>query len=276
VSETAKAFKLLRDFGFKIQVHYMPNLFGSNLAKDLSGYRKLFSDSRFRPDEVKIYPCSLIPGTKLQEYYINKLWKPYTMKALIKLVSSLILSTPRYTRVSRVIRDIPKEEIAAGNKHSNLREYAEAALAKGGKKIKEIRYREIRSEDVETFKTKIRTTKYKTAGSTEYFIEVVTYRDRIKAFLRLSLLENSICAEINRCAVIREVHVYGQSVPISLDLKAASQHKGLGKLLIDKACAISKARGFKRISVISAVGTRLYYQKLGFERGKLYQHKKLI
>jgi elongator complex protein 3 len=271
LKETKKAFKLLRAFGFKIQAHWMPNLPGSSPSKDLVDYKKLFGSPEYRPDEIKIYPCSLIENTPLYRLYENKKWKPYGYKELKLLLKKCLIATPRYCRISRIIRDISSEDIFIGNKRSNLRQEVEKEIKTG--QIKEIRYREMRELAVDMKDLMYKAYKYRTTNSIEYFLEMVDENDRLAGFVRLSLPSfKSQLKELRDGAIIREVHVYGQSVPIGEVLKGLPQHSGIGKYLIGKAIEISKQNKFKTVSVISSVGTKPYYRKLGFAGGQLYQH----
>lgn len=260
VTATKKAIKLLRLFGFKIQAHWMANLYGSTPAKDIADFKKLFSDKNFRPDELKIYPCSLIKTAPLMVYYQQGLWQPYSLVELTNLLVKILPLVPQYCRVSRMIRDFSSEDIVSGNKQSNLRQIVEAKI---GKKVKEIRSREIRNQPTGKFKLKIIT--YQTSIGQEKFLQFVTSTNQICAFLRLSLPDKK------SSAMIRELHVYGQS--LELGAKGKSQHLGLGSRLLKTA--IKLAAGYRQLSVISAVGTREYYRRRGFTDGLLYQHLKV-
>jgi len=276
-AKTAEAFKLLRAAGFKIQGHYMPNLYGSTSAKDISDYKKLFSNLAFKPDELKVYPCSLIESAELMHYYKRGLWKPYTEKELLKILVNTYKDTPRYCRINRMIRDIPSTDIVVGNKKTNFRQMVDEEMKKNQIKVVEMRHREIRNEKIEN--PKIKVTTYKTTHTTEKFLEFVTDTDKIIGFLRLSLPKNpknKITAELNNCAIIREVHVYGQSLGIGKLSNKNAQHTGFGKKLIKKAEEISKKEGYERLAVISAIGTREYYKKLGYELVEMYQVKPRI
>ncbi|MFZ2663978.1 MAG: tRNA uridine(34) 5-carboxymethylaminomethyl modification radical SAM/GNAT enzyme Elp3 [Patescibacteria group bacterium] len=275
VESTANAFKLLRMGGFKIHAHWMPNLLGSDPKEDISDFKKLFSDKRFKPDELKIYPCSLIQNTKLFDYYNKGKWKPYTEKQTLNVLTKCFLLTPRYCRITRVIRDISSEDIFAGNKKSNFRQIVEKSIEESGKRIVEIRSREIKNEEINHQDLVLNITSYDTSSSTEYFLEYITKGDKIVGFLRLSLPRSNISnfiKELNNSAIIREVHVYGQTLGIGDEEKGKAQHSGLGKRLIQKAIEISKDNKYSRLSVISSVGTRLYYRNNGFKDGVLYQH----
>ena len=281
VEDTKKAFKLLRSFGFKIQIHWMPNLPGSDPKHDLIDFNKLFTLKYYKPDEIKIYPCSLIGGTELEKLFNRRKWKPYSQRQLTQLLTKCLISTPRYCRVSRVIRDISSEDIISGNRKSNLRQDAEHNLK--GQNIVEIRYREMKNSEVRRSELGLKITSYNTSTGKDIFLEIVDVYDRIAGFLRLSCpkivkIDNGdrlFPIELMDSSLIREVHVYGVSVPIGTLKNDAFQHLGLGKFLIKISEELSLKQGFRKISVISAVGTKGYYKNLGFLDGGLYQFKKL-
>lgn len=274
VAASRRAMKLLRQAGFKIHAHWMANLYGSNPEMDIEEFDWLYQDPDFHPDELKVYPCSLIESAELMQYYQRGEWQPYTHQELLKVVAHTLATAPRYTRLTRVIRDIPSTDIVEGNKKTNFREIAQDFLEKNNVTLQEIRAREIRNKDFDPAQAQLMLTKYQTSVSIEYFLEMVLPDSTLLAFLRLSLptLESPF-AELKDSAIIREVHVYGPVTKVGQDGK--TQHLGYGKRLIQHAEVIAKQNGFEKIAVISAIGTRSYYQKLGYQLQKLYQHKKL-
>ena len=272
--ETKKAFELLRLAGFKIHAHWMPNLYGSSVKKDISDYKKLWN-KEYHPDELKIYPTSIIKDTLLEKYYREGSYKPYSREELLKLFVEILPNTPRYTRLTRIVRDIPSNEIIDGNKSTNFRQIAEEEIKRLKKKIEDIRNREIKDESVKWDDLELETIKYQTTVSTEYFISYKTKKtDKICSFLRLSLPKrDSYIKEIKGSAMIREVHVYGSLVNIGKGSSGESQHLGLGKKMIEIAENISRKNKFKKLSVISAIGTKEYYRKRGFDDMELYMKK---
>jgi elongator complex protein 3 len=278
--DVKNAIKLLRLAGFKIHIHWMPNLYTSTVKKDIQDYKKLWKKD-FCPDEVKIYPTSVIANTYLYYLYTQGKFKPYTEEELLKVLINTIPLTPRYCRLSRIIRDIPSEEIMGGNKKTNLRQIAEEIIKKSGKKLNDIRSREIKNEKVSWENLELEVIKYNTSTGKEYFLSYRTKdTDRICGFLRLSVPDtrnskDNYIKELRHTAIIREVHVYGKVMSLDVNSNGESQHLGLGKKLIEQAEVISKKEGFKSISVISAIGTREYYKKRGFELGELYMMKSL-
>ena len=275
VAATRRALALLRRFGFKVQAHWMPNLAGSTPEKDLAGFAKLFDDAGFRPDELKLYPCVLLPSAELAAWYERGHWKPYDDATLETLVSECLATAPRWCRVTRVIRDFSAADIAAGSKAANLREVAERRLRAEGRPPQDVRAREIRAVAFEPAELRVVETSYATSIGRERFLEFVTPEDRLVGFLRLSLPDPGLPAEeipeeLWRAALIREVHVYGASLALGRRGPEA-QHRGLGSRLVARAGEIARAEGYARLAVISAVGTRTWYRGLGFRDGDLYQ-----
>jgi elongator complex protein 3 len=277
VAATRRAFRLLRQAGFKIHAHWMANLYGSTVEKDIEDFKQLFSDPDFKPDELKVYPCSLIGSAELMQYYKKGLWKPYSHEELLEVVTSAIKSTPEYCRLTRIIRDIPSTDIVVGNKLTNFRQVAEDSMKAAGEEGQDIRSREIRAQKYVHTDLELKDIVYETSVSTEHFLQfIVKESNQIVAFLRLSLpKEQSFIAELANSAMIREVHVYGELVQLGDRTSARSQHKGLGTELIEYAKGLATEEKFEKISVISAIGTRGYYRKRGFSDGDLYQYSVL-
>lgn len=381
VNSTRYAVKLLRLAGFKIHAHWMANLYGSDPKKDQLDFAKMFEEGDFRPDELKVYPCSLLHTAELMDYYRAGLWKPYTQEELLEVMVFVMTKTPVYCRLTRIIRDIPSTDIVVGNKKTNFREIAQKELQNQNLAATDIRAREIRNKQVIMEDLELKGTWYNTNVGSEIFLEFVTKQKEIAGFLRLFLpflgcnqkqiyeerllkqiefldlskkenldnlestnpdldtdqnqkinlnllkvseiskssdstkkfmfeeqkdiltsfisskqnlefypnteflkqikvrkidFDHPFLPELNNSGVIREVHVYGQSVKVgdkSLDGKA--QHLGLGSKLVEFAQKIATKIGYQKIAVISSIGTRKYYQKFGFEKEGLYQTKNL-
>lgn len=291
VAATRKAFKLLRLAGFKIHAHWMPNLYGSNVKADIADYEKLFFDPDFKPDELKIYPCSLIESAELVNYYRQGLWQPYSEPELLQVLTEAFRLTPPYCRLTRVIRDIPSPDIMVGNKKTNFRQIVQEHMELEKIVIQDIRSREIRAEKFDPTTIEYSEVKYDTSVSQEIFLQFTAQTlarepvrgEKIKSnnlgtdrkllgFLRLSLpTEKNFIPELASAAMIREIHVYGKVSKIGQLENAEAQHVGLGTQLIEKAKAIALANNFKKLAVISAIGTKQYYRSRGFSDGELYQ-----
>ncbi len=267
-----RAATLLRRAGFKVQLHWMPNLLGATPASDRQELRQLFRDPALRPDELKIYPCSLIDGTELVAHHAAGRWRPYGDEELTGLLTDALSVVPEYCRLSRVIRDIPSQEILVGNRRTNYREVAERSLAASGRRCLDIRSREIGGAAV-AGDLSLRRTEYASAAGTEVFLQAVDGADRIVGFARLSLPgESAPLEELGNAALLREVHVYGPALAPGQRAEEHAQHGGLGRRLVAAAAARAHRAGHEGMAVISAVGTRPYYRRLGFRDGALYQH----
>ena len=274
VAAIARATGLLRGAGFKILAHLMPNLLGATEASDLADIARLFDDPLFRPDELKLYPCSLIETAELMRHYQAGTYQPYGPEELLSVVCEALRRAPRYCRLARVIRDISSGDIVDGNRVSNLRELAERRLRAQGVQLMDIRSREIKRRSAG--EAHLRVTEYATSVSDERFIELVTEDDALLGFCRLSLpwpgRSGFDLVELHRCALVRELHVYGASLALGQAPQRDAQHRGHGTRLLAEAAQLAAANGFERLAVISAVGTRPYYRARGFQDGELYQH----
>ncbi len=290
VQDIVHATHLLKMAGFKVDYHIMPGQPGSTPAKDLLLFKKLFSDPRFQPDMVKLYPCVVLPSAELADWYAKGLFKPLEGTKLIQLLAKMKASVPRYCRISRVIRDFPTPEIAGGNKASHLRDVVKAYMLKQGMECHCLRCREAGHRPTlhPKTKTKLFVESYESAGGTEYFLSIEDVaRTTLLAFARLRLPDTSskkdaereeiekAMPEIKGAAFIRELHTYGQALDIEEVRKEAVQHKGLGRKLMKEAEAIAKKHKSKRMAVISGVGVRAYYRLLGYHKQGTYMVKQL-
>ena len=280
VEDSRRAMRMLRLAGFKLHAHWMPNLLGATPPSDIQDFKRLWDDPALRPDELKIYPCSLIQGTELYNRYERGQYRPYTDDELLEILVECKRIVPRYCRINRVIRDIPSEYVAAGSKASHLRLVAQREMKKRGWQCECIRCREVRQDKIVADELRLDTLTYNTDATREYFLSFITPRDKLAGFLRLSLASadaprDEMLDEVRDCAMIREVHVYGPALEIGTESSGEAQHAGLGTRLLDQAMVIARDAGFKRIAVISAIGTREYYRKQGFELGELYMTRAL-
>jgi elongator complex protein 3 len=275
VASARSALRRLRGAGFKLHVHWMPNLLGGTPKTDTADFLHLFADPDFRPDELKIYPCSLVETAELMDHYKSGAWQPYSHEELVELLVACLEATPIYCRVTRVIRDFSSHDIKAGNRVANLREVAESELRRRGGRCRDIRGREIRATQFDSEELDLREHAFETSIGTEVFLEFATPDDRLVAFLRLSLPSEPLSiSELRYSALIREVHVYGGSLGLGRRAANRAQHLGLGKRLIERAAKLAQDAGLPDLAVISAVGTRAYYRNLGFTDGALYQHRR--
>lgn len=284
VKEVVKATEMLRDAGFKIGYHMMLGLPGSNAKKDMQMFKKIFTDEKFKPEQLKIYPCQVIKGAKLVELYKKGRYIPYTKEQIQELVIKIMQLIPNYCRVMRIMREIPPDYLVAGTTRIDLRKDIEEEIKKRklSKKINEIRFREIGFALRDKLKRekinknlKLKVTKYRASGGEEYFLEIINKQNILFGLCRLRINQKH---EAEIPAIVRELHVYGQSLPIGVRLKDKNlfvQHKGLGKQLVKKTEEISRKAGAEKLYIISGVGAREYYRKLGYILKKSYMIKKL-
>jgi elongator complex protein 3 len=265
VLEIVKATKLLRDYGFKVTYHLMPALPGATPAKDLELFKMLFNDERFQPDQIKFYPTVVTEGSLLHRWWKAGKYTPYSDEVLQQLIVDCKAVVPKYVRIIRLIRDIPGESILAGNKITNLRQ----VMQQRGVQCNCIRCREAKEDKgVRDFKLNVQ--QYQAGGGTEYFISADSQDDKILyGFCRLRVSNDSPIAP----AIIRELHVYGELVPVGGQKR--TQHQGLGKILMLEAEKIAKDRGASSLAIISGVGVRGYYRKTGYKLKNTYMIKHL-
>ncbi len=271
VADTRRAMRLLRLAGFKIAVHWMPNLLGATPESDLEDFGRLWDDPAMRPDELKIYPTALLLDTELYDLWQEGAYQPYDEKTLVELLVRCKTLIPPYCRVNRLMRDIPAPNIVAGVKKSNLRQIVQRQMAQQGLACRCIRCREVRGRAVDADALKLERLDYETGVTHECFLSYVTPEGHLAGFLRLSLPQaEPTIAELTGCAVVRELHVYGPALELGARREGTAQHAGLGTRLLDEARRIARQEGFARLAVIAAVGTRSYYRERGFEQGELY------
>jgi elongator complex protein 3 len=277
--EVIESTKLLKNFGFKVGYHMMLGLPGSNKKKDFEMFKKLFKDERFKPDQLKIYPCQVIRGAKLAKLFKKGKYKPYTKEEIQTLVIKIMKIIPNYCRVMRIMREIPPEFLIAGTTRIDLRKDIEEKLRKDKTKINEIRFREIGFEsrdklpkDKINMDLKLKVTKYGTSGGEEYFLEIVNKDNILFGLARLRINKDST-SEMK--AIVREIHVYGQSLAIGEKSNTIGQHSGFGKWLMGEAESITRKNKVEDLFVISGVGVKEYYKKLDYKPQASYMHKEI-
>ena len=281
IAQIQSALDLTRLFGFKTHTHFMVNLLGQTPESDKQDFRRFVTEMPYQPDEIKLYPCALVRGTELCERYERGEWQPYDEETLVDVLVADVLATPPFTRISRMIRDFSAHDIEAGNKKVNLRQLVDLELAKRSEPVQEIRSREIAFGAAANDELSLSEIAYETTNTHEVFLQWVAPGNRIAGFLRLSMPNaDYIDAHVTALpidageAMIREVHVYGRVAGLHQGGENA-QHRGLGRMLIERACDIARENGYTAINVISAIGTRGYYRKQGFTDNGLYQQRSL-
>jgi elongator complex protein 3 len=284
VKQVETATQLLKDSAFKIVYHLMPGMYGSNEKNDLKMFKDIFSDERFKPDMLKIYPCLVIKGTKLYELYSKKLFEPLSNERAAKLIAEAKKFFPKWVRVMRIQRDIPAGLINAGVTKSNLRELIEKEMSYHGIKCNCIRCREAgiakrEKKEFDLNKFKLFVEEYDASKGKELFISFEDKKQEILAgFTRLRIPFNSFRKEIDsKTALIRELHVYGEALSLGEKKETAVQHKGIGQLLINKAEEIALNEFNKnKMIIISGLGVKQYYkQKFNYKKQGEYMFKKL-
>ncbi len=267
ITKTIDITRLLKDSCYKILYHIMVGLPGSSFEKDKEMFRTLFENPNFKPDMLKIYPTLVIKGTPMYDAWKKKNYVPIDENYVEKLATEVYKMCPKWVRIHRIQRDIPAQHIEAGPKKSNIRQDVIKELMSS----KEIRFREAGHVFQRTGKTpkevELTIDKYKASGGDEYFIAAEDIKqDILLGFCRLRIAKD-------KPAMIRELHVYGLPAPIGKEGQV--QHKGWGRKLMQKAEELVKREKKDKIIVISGVGVREYYRKLGYEFDGQYMSKSL-
>ncbi|MEM2584595.1 MAG: tRNA uridine(34) 5-carboxymethylaminomethyl modification radical SAM/GNAT enzyme Elp3 [Thermoproteota archaeon] len=281
VEDTVKAFRIAKDAGLKIVAHMMPGLPGMSVEDSLEDFRKLYFDVKFRPDMIKIYPTLVVEGTKLYEAWKKGGYKPLEDEEAAGLVAKILEITPPWVRVMRVQRDIPAHAIAAGVKKSNLRELAHNILESWGLKCRCVRCREagFSKVKVDPRNVELVVRKYEASGGIEYFLSFEDLEnDVLLAYLRLRKPSpRAHRKEVNEAPsmIVRELKALGRAIPLGARWSDSWQHRGLGTRLMEEAENIAAENGARKMLVISAVGVREYYRRLGYSFDGTYMVKNL-
>jgi len=282
LAEIVRATKLLKDSGFKVLYHLMPNLLGSNLKKDLKTFEIVFSDQKFKPDWIKIYPLVVVKNSQIYQFWKKKIYKTYSVRKLIELLIKVKETLPRWVRITRILRDIPSTKIIAGCKISNLREVVEKEMEKRNLKCRCIRCREVREKYNLKEKVYLFREDYEASEGKEIFLSFENKKKtKLYSFLRLRIpsqvfkKEKHFIKVLEDSAIIREIQTYGQLIPVA-EKKLAPQHRGLGKKLVKEAEKITKKEfNLPKIAAISGIGARGYWRKLGYRLKETYLVKAL-
>lgn len=280
VKAVVQATQWLKDAGFKLGYHMMPGLPGSNFKKDIEMFKQLFSDERFKPDQIKIYPTQVIAGSDLVKLYNEGKYLPYSEKELTELLIEIKKDIPRYVRIMRVMREIPPTYVVSGIHRIDLRKVLDEEMQKRNIKCNCIRCREIgfalRERKQISKELFMKTTQYDSSNGKEYFIEFLNKEDIIFALIRLRIPSKPFTRGIDKkTLIVRELHVYGPAVELGKKEDLAFQHTGLGKRLMLEAENIAEKNKLKKIAIISGVGVRNYYKELGYNLNGTYMVKTL-
>lgn len=281
VEDTVTAFRTARDAGLKVTAHMMPGLPGATPSQDLEDLRRLFEDDDLKPDMAKLYPTLVVPGTALERLFQAGMYEPYDTETVVDLLSEMKRHVPRWHRIMRIQREIPAREISGGVRQGNLRQLVLRRAAEKGISCGCIRCREValRSpSDLEDDSLEYKETRYRASGGLEIFGSL-EFRGSgmIAGFARLRLpSDRAHRREMEGAAVVRELRVYGRSMPVGKRADAAWQHRGLGRAMLAEMERISSEDfGAGKLLVTSAVGTRDYYRRAGYERVGPYMGKDL-
>jgi len=281
--DNIESIRTLKDLGFKINAHYMPGLPLTTKEMDRKGLRQLFENPDYMPDMLKIYPCMVMEGTKLYEDWKKGKFKPLSTKEAAELIAEFKRHIPKYCRIMRVQRDIPTYATSSGVDRTNLRQYVEKLMEEKKIKCRCIRCREsgqfekatgkkLNLEDIE-----IVIEEYTASNGKEFFISAEDIKnDVLVGFARLRFPSQFLRPEITEdSALIRELHVFSSAVQIGKSSDDSLQHRGIGRALMKKAEEIAKGNNKNKIVVISGIGAKEYFKKIGYEKEGVYMVKYL-
>lgn len=276
VNDSIKATQLLKDSFLKVSYHAMPGLPGSSKEKDINMFREFFSNPDFMPDALKIYPCMVLEGTKLFNEWKKGSFKPLTTKQAVDIIVASKQFIPRWCRVMRIQRDIPSKHTVAGPDRTNLRQLVHAELERKGIKCNCIRCREPKTKPISFDDLKLSTETYDASNGVEAFISFEDKKtDSLLGFCRLRMPFKPFLKEITKgSAGIRELHVYGSAMPLGETSFEGIQHKGIGKALLAEAERLALEEfDAKKLLVLSGIGARQYYSKLGYKKNCFFMQK---
>ncbi|XP_023295141.2 elongator complex protein 3 [Lucilia cuprina] len=285
VKAVCESFHLGKDAGYKIVTHMMPDLPNVDFERDIEQFIEYFENPAFRSDGLKIYPTLVIRGTGLYELWKTGRYKSYPPSMLVDLVAKILALVPPWTRVYRVQRDIPMPLVSSGVEHGNLRELALARMKDLGTECRDVRTREVGIQEIHNkvrpYEIEFIRRDYVANGGWETFL---SYEDPAQDIL-VGLLRLRKCSpetfrpelKEGQCSIVRELHVYGSVVPVNARDPTKFQHQGFGMLLMEEAERIAREEhGSTKLAVISGVGTRNYYRKMGYELDGPYMSKKIV
>jgi len=286
VKDVVKATRVLKDSGLKVCYHMMPKLPGSNFKRDFEGFKKVFNDPSFRPDMLKIYPTLVIRGTRVYDWWLKGEYEPYTTEEAAGLLVQVAKIIPPWVRIMRVQRDIPANLIIAGVKKSNLRQIVSSRLKGEGLACRCIRCREVGhrllKDGIKPEVKNIRVLRrvYEASEGVEIFISVEDpINDILIAYIRLRIPSGEAHRpeiRLRKASIIRELRVFGPIVPVGKLLDGAWQHKGYGRMLLREAERVTVEEfDYRRIVVTSALGTKRYYMRFGYNYDGPYLSKEL-
>ena len=279
--ETAyKAIRMLKENGYKVDIHLMPNLPGSSYQSDVAMLQQALYDDRLQVDQLKIYPCAVVPFTKIKEWYDAGTYVPYDDETLYSIIKDFKRNVQPYKRLNRIIRDIPSLYISGGYSHQsvNMRQLLQNDMKKNNWKCRCIRCREVGDKKVDEKDIKLQKIHYRASEGDEYYISFET-PEYLIGFIRLRIntfpnFENMLNV-LKDCALIRELHVYSNLSTVGCQNDFSLQHRGYGRRLVEEAEKIAIKNGIHKMAIISGTGVRNYYRKLGYHLEDTYMIKNL-
>jgi len=281
VADAVEATRTARDAGLKVNYHIMPGLPGSNRDRDLESFRQVFTDPRFCPDMVKVYPTQVLEGTGLYDIWRQGDYHPPTTEEMVNLLVEVKSMMPRWVRTMRILRDIPSNHIADGVLAGNLAELVEREMAKRGTKCSCIRCREVgrgqrkeRPAPAEAIGFNIE--QYEAGNGTELFISADDEDDALLGYCRLRFPSPQAHREEvgTDCAIVRELRVCGEALPLGGHEREAIQHRGLGRQLLEEAESMAREQDKERLLILSGIGVRPYFRRLGYKRRGPYMARR--
>jgi elongator complex protein 3 len=282
VADSIEANRLLRDSALKVGFHMMPGLPGMDEEREIRNFRRLFTDPGFMPDYLKIYPTLVTEGTELHKMWERGDYSAMADEDAVGLLAQIKSLVPKWVRLQRIQRDIPASQILAGVRKSNVRQLAQNHMEQHGGRCRCIRCREVghnllKGREPEEEHIELTVQSYDCCGGKEHFISFEdTVQDILIGFLRLRFPGMPHREELRNAALGRELHVYGSMVPVGDKAgKFDWQHKGYGRELVACAEEISYNAGYSKLAILSGIGVKGYYRKLGYERDGVYMSRKL-
>lgn len=284
IEDSMKAIKLLLDNGYKVDAHIMPNLPGSNVQKDKEMFDEILGNENLQVDQLKVYPTSVVPYSVLEKQFKAGKYHPYTDTELVEVLLDMKSRIPEFIRLNRIVRDIPEKYISGGCKTPHMRQLLHREMKKRNLTCRCIRCRSVKSGTIDP-NAHLKCISYKSSGGTEFFISHVSQDDNVLyGFCRLRIPDASavnsinVLDEVKGCALVRELHVYGavNAVNAQEHNMGKTQHRGIGKMLMAHAECIALEHGYTSIAVISGVGVRGYYRKLGYMLDHTFMKKQLV
>ncbi len=310
IEDVYEACYLVKEANIKLQTHWMPNLPGSSPDLDMRMFDELSYNPLLASDDIKIYPTVITKtadgddegiDTVIEKWYNEGKYKPYSNEQVKEVVIYGLIHIPEYVRVSRVFRDIPKPNIVNEDVQPNMRQLVKEMMDAEGLETAELRSHEVKGRVVNPDDITIRIYQFEASKSMEFFISAISFVKNeankndhyriVHGFIRLRIphqTKDHFIEELNGCAQIREVHVYGEMIPTfhlaglnESDVEYArslgtNQNRGIGKRLVKKAEELALENGFSKLAIISGVGVRGYYRKQGYELQGAYMVKNII